>query len=416
MEFSSISLLALIYFMLYSSLFWLIIYYEKKDELAKDPKPTKFPLVSIIIPVYRGDEKHTIKKAVMSALELTYPKKEVVLSWNGPKNDSYHLCEKLAKENKNVKMVYTPKKGKAAGMNEALKHIKGELFCCLDADSFFHKDALESMVGYFDDPKIGAVTSSMKVHNPRTIIQKIQWVEYIFAIYLRKLSSLIDCLYVVPGPGSMYRTEIIRKVGGFDEHNLTEDMEIAFRLLDKGYKIKNSLNAFVDTIAPDNFTDLLKQRVRWYAGFYDNVKLYKHMLFNPKAGMLGIFMMPMSLIWIGVVLYSLVLLVKGTITKTLFDIKVLQIVGFDIRTLIDMVLHTFSFQLTYMTWFAVILTFIGLLVIYLGLKMSREKVEINYKYPHYISYLLLYSILMGIFWIFTIGYLIVRKRIKHKMW
>jgi cellulose synthase/poly-beta-1,6-N-acetylglucosamine synthase-like glycosyltransferase len=415
MDIGTIGMLALIYFMLYSSFFWLVVYFERKKELSKDPIPKRKPLVSIVIPIYKGNSRETIKKAVSSALSLTYPKKEVILAWNGPKTENYNFCKKLA-DGKNVRLVYTPKKGKAAGMNEALKHIKGKLFCCLDADSFFHKDALEHMVGYFEDKKIGAVTSSMKVFNPQTIIEKIQWVEYIFAIYLRKLSSLIDCLYVVPGPGSMYRTETIRKIGGFDENNLTEDMEIAFRLLDKGYKIKNSLNAFVDTIAPKTFIDLLKQRIRWYAGFYDNVKKYKHMLFNPKAGMLGIFMLPLSLVWIGIVIYSLVYLVQSIVSKTIFDIEIIKIIGFDFQTIWDMITHSFIFQPTYMTWFAVILTFIGLYTIFLGLKMSKEKPMIKHKYPHYISYLLVYSIFIGIFWASTLGYLLIRNRINHKLW
>ncbi|MCD6575925.1 MAG: glycosyltransferase family 2 protein [Nanoarchaeota archaeon] len=416
MDLSSISLLVLIYFMLYSSIFWLLLYFEKKKSLSEDPKPKRFPLVSIVIPVYKGDKKEVIKKAISSALSLSYPKKEIILSWNGPKTDAYKLCEKLANENKNVKLVYTPKKGKAAGMNEALKHIKGELFCCLDADSFFHKDALEHMVGYFEDPKIGAVTSSMKVFNPKTIVQKIQWVEYIFAIYLRKLSSLIDCLYVVPGPGSMYRTETIKKIGGFDENNLTEDMEIAFRLLDNGYKIKNSLNAFVDTIAPSKFIGLLKQRIRWYTGFYDNVKLYRHMLFNPKAGMLGIFMLPLSIVWVGIILYSIAILIKSVVTKAVFDLTILSIIGLDLDVLISIIKRTLVFQPTYLTWFAFVLSFIGIYVIYLGLKMSKEKAEVTHKYPHYITYLLFYSILVGVFWISTLGYIVARSKLKYRLW
>lgn len=414
MELSTIGILGLIYFMLYCSFFWLIVYADKRKYLNSDPTAKRKPLVSIIIPVYKNDTKQAIKKAIISALALDYPKKEIVIAWNGPETDSTKICKEFANKGL-VKFIKTPKQGKAAGMNEALKHIKGELFCCLDADSFFHRGALKYMIGYFEDPSIGAVTSSMKVYKPKTLLQKIQWVEYIFAIYLRKLSSLLDCLYVVPGPGSMYRTELIRKLGGFDENNLTEDMEIAFRIQDAGYKIKNSLNAFVDTIAPKNFKQLIHQRIRWYAGFCDNIKKYKHIMLNPKTGMLGMFILPLSIVWVAIMIYSFGIVIKSLVSGILINVKLLSIVGFDFEVLLNSFFKSISFQPTFITWFSIVLTIIGLVVIYLGLKMSKENVDIGYKYPYYVSYLFLYSILMGVFWIFALSYLFTRKK-TNRMW
>ncbi len=415
MNITVISMLALIYFMLFCSFFWVVLYFEKKKELESDPKPKRFPLVSVIIPVYKNDSKKAIKKCIESALNLTYEKKEVIIAWNGPKNEKFDFCKELAKKKK-IRLVETSKQGKAVGMNYALKKAKGELFCCLDADSFFHKDALEHMIGYFEDKKIGAVTSSMKVYKADTIWQKIQWVEYIFAIYLRKLSSLIDALYVVPGPGGMYRTDLVKKLGGFDENNLTEDMEIAFRIQDAGYKIKNSLNSFVDTVAPERLWDLIKQRIRWYAGFCDNLKKYKHMLLNLESGMLGMFMLPLSIIWVAVVIYSLGYMLNQFFTNLWLNIKTLRLIGFDWQVFISKLIDSIYFNPTFMTWFAVILTALGILVIYLGLEMSKEDPMIKYKYPHYIAYLLVYSILIGVFWIFTFGYLLTRKRLKKDLW
>lgn len=413
MNFNVISMLGLVYFMLFCSIFWVLLYLEKEKELSGDPIPKRFPLVSIIIPVYRNDTKKEIEKCVSSALDTTYKKKELILAWNGPKNEVFDFCKKLAKKNK-VRLTETERVGKAVGMNQALKVAKGELFCCLDADSFFHRDALEHMVGYFENKNIGAVTSSMKVYKAENIWQKIQWVEYIFAIYLRKLSSLIDCLYVVPGPGSMYKTDLVKNLGYFDENNLTEDMEIAFRIQDAGYKIKNSLNSFVDTVAPKKLWVLIKQRIRWYAGFCDNLKKYKHMLLNPKTGMLGMFMLPLSIVWVAVVIYSLAYLINQLATSIWLNLKTLWLVGFDLDIFISRIMDTLRLNPTFMIWFAVILTGIGLLVIYLGLKMSREDVRLKYKYPHYIAYLLIYSVLIGIFWIFTFGYLLTRKRLKKE--
>lgn len=406
MEIGSILLLILIYFMLYSSFFFLILYFKKKDKLI-DPKSKNFPLVSIIIPVYERDKKIYLKKAINSCLTLDYPKKEIILAWNGPKNELYNVCKSFKKWG--IKFVETEKRGKAAGLNKALEVVNGKFFVCLDADSFFHKNAIRNMIGYFKDEKVGAVTSSIKIYKPKTFFQKIQWVEYIFAIYLRKLFSIIDALYVVPGPGGMYRTNLIKKLGGFDEGNLTEDMEIAFRILNSGYKVKNSINSYVGTIAPEKFKELLKQRVRWYAGFCDNLKNYKNLLLNPNSGMLGMFVLPFSIIWIGIVIYALTYLAVRFILNSLTNLNIL-LIGIDFKTFFKILLRSIHFQPTFLTWFAVILSLLGILSIYIGLKMSNEEIKIKKRYDYYIGYFLIYSILLGIFWISALTYFFTKNK------
>ena len=36
----------------------------------------------------------------------------------------------------------------------------------------------------------------------------------------------INCVHVAPGPFSTYRKETIKNLGGFDEKNLVEDLEL----------------------------------------------------------------------------------------------------------------------------------------------------------------------------------------------
>ena len=87
MNLEAMVIFAMFYFMIYGSIFWILVYYDKKTTVAKDPKPTKYPLISIIIPLFYGNTKKDIKKAVVSALSVKYPKKEIILCWNGLVND-----------------------------------------------------------------------------------------------------------------------------------------------------------------------------------------------------------------------------------------------------------------------------------------------------------------------------------------
>jgi len=406
--------LGVIFFMLYSSVLFLLVFLSKAKETKSDPTPKKMSLVSIVIPIYKGDKKELITRAVDSALALDYPETEVILSWNGPKNENYELCEQLEKK-RNVKLFYTPKKGKAAGINNALAEVRGEYFSCLDADSFYHKNALKCMVGYLEQPNVAAATSAMKAHGSKSIIQKIQWVEYIFAIYLRKMMSFLNCLYVVPGPGSMYKTEIIRKIGGFDEENLTEDMEIAFRIQKEGYKIANSANAYVETDTPEKLADLVKQRVRWFVGFLDNVKKYKMFVLNPRYGSLGMYMIPASIVWIGVLFYTIGKFFYNVIDGMRFSIKTFLLTGFNLDIFLKHIIDSLYFQPTVMTWFVAVLFIIGVSAILISLWLSNEKVDLRKKYAHYAAFLLVYPFLMALFWASSLTYIAMRIITNTKM-
>ena len=414
MNIDALLTLGVVFFMLYASVFFLIIFAERRSVIKKDPFPKNRHFVSIIIPAYQGDRPELIEKAVNSALALSYPEKEVVISWNGPKNSVFDFCKKF--DGENVAVISTETPGKAAGMNNALKSIKGEYFCCLDADSFFTQtDFLDSMVGYLEEPNVVAVTSAMKVSEPKTIMQKIQWVEYVFAIYLRKMMSFINCLYVAPGPGSVYKTEVVKNVGGFDEHNLTEDMEIAFRLQKHGYQIRNSTNAFVETVAPEKLTELVKQRVRWYAGFVDNIKKYKFFVLNPKYGSLGMYILPSSMLWILVLFYTVGKLIFNTADGVNYAFRTLLLTGFHPDMLWHRFLDSIYFQPTFMTLFILVFFMIGITAIVLSLWTANEKLNLRKKYLDYTLYFGVYTFLMVLFWVASLFYVVSRNFAKTKI-
>ena len=76
--------------------------------------------------------------------------------------------------------------GKADSVNQAIKISKGELIAITDADSFPSKESLGKLIGYFDDPEMGAVTSFVSVINKdEKIFGKIQALEYMILAWNR---------------------------------------------------------------------------------------------------------------------------------------------------------------------------------------------------------------------------------------
>ncbi len=278
---------------LYFLVFWLLVYLDKGVK-SISKSMSYFPNVTIAIPAY--NEQDNIKAAITSVANLDYPKDkmEIIVVNDGSKDNTKEKALESIRENKlyNIKLVNQENKGKGAALNHALRLATGEIFVCLDADSVVKESTLKRILAHFEDEETAVVLPLMKVKEKSTLLQKLQWCEYLLNFFYKKLMGHVDCITVAPGPFSVYKTELLRKIGYFDEHNLTEDQEIALRLQKQHYKIKQVLDAEVYTNVPSTFKGFYRQRNRWYKGTVLNMVRYRSLIFNKKYGDFGMMQMP----------------------------------------------------------------------------------------------------------------------------
>ncbi|MBU2497048.1 MAG: glycosyltransferase [Nanoarchaeota archaeon] len=396
-----------IFFGLFTGIFFILTFFENKKYIA-DPKASKFPKVSIIVPAY--NEEKTIKKTLNSLLNVNYPKDklDIIFVDDGSKDNTLEKAKEYEKFG--VRIFHKENGGKASALNLGLEKAKGELVAALDADSFVSKNSVMNMVGYFEDSEVMAVTPTLKIYNPKTLWQKIQVTEYLFGVFLRKVFSFMGSLHVTPGPLTIYRKSFFDKYGNYDEGNLTEDIEVALRIQSKGYVIENSMNADVYTLGPPTFKKLIRQRRRWYRGFLDNVFAYPE-LFNPKHGNLGLFILPAAFISV-IVVFALVSYWAYNFLSNVF----LHLITEPEFFLIKLNLFITNIPSTLLTYtikplipLSVILTLIGLTYLLLAKVYSNEKQSI--KIP-YISYLIFYGVLFASWWSVAIFSKIFNMKIK----
>ena len=283
MGYSGILLEILSAFVLLLVFFWLMIYFEISDTRRGRLKTNKIPLIAVIIPtLFEGKD---LALSIKSVLKSDFPKNKIKIyvalneaTDTATKNVAYSF------KDRGIRIVETHLNGKAAVMNYVLKHVikKERFFLTLDADSVVDKNLMRRLLSDFKDEKTGVVTPSVAVYKPKRAVELIQRYDYLFSIVLRKAFSHVGNLLVAPGPGSMFRVSAVREIGYFDENNVTEDMEIAIRLLLCGYNVENRIDAFSYTIVPTSVSALLKQRVRWYSGFFFNMFKYRKKITNDK--------------------------------------------------------------------------------------------------------------------------------------
>jgi len=293
--------------MLFFAILFLFGYFESKDG---DPVPKKNYDVSIIIPIW--NEEGTIGKTIDSLIKMEKyykGKLQIIVSDNNSKDDSVKIVKGYVKKYNFIDLVYAKKQqGKDYAFNYAVDFAKYDLIACVDADSYPDKDSLDHIVGYFDDSKMGVVTTKMIVKDPSNIVEMFQDVEYLYSNFLLTAFKSLGSIYVARGPLSVYRKDLFQKIGGFYPSTKTpaEDMEITFRIRKEGFRVESSKTAKVYTSVMPTWRKLLWQRIRWNRGSMVNFWMHKDMAFDPKYGFFGVVMYPIvsltvAMIW--VVLY-----------------------------------------------------------------------------------------------------------------
>lgn len=405
---------------LYFLIFWLTVYLLRrndiKEELKDDSDLKRFPLVSVMVPAY--NEEKTIIKTLQSIVNLNYPKEklEILVIDDGSKDRTSEIVSKFIKKNTsyNIKLIIQENAGKAKAMNNGLKIISGELFACLDADSFVEKDTLKNMVRmHLNDSDLAVVTPVMRVDNPKTWIQKFQRVEYIASMLVSKLMSYLDCNYVAPGPFSTYKTKIVQAIGGFDEHNLVEDQEIAYKIQKADYRIRQCSNGFVRTVAPSTVKGLGKQRNRWVKGTLLTIFDYKHMIFNRNYGDFGMFQLPLTLSAYFLSVMALVSFCYYLFKPFFLMVKNLYLIGFDFATYFSN--WSFSFSILDINGFVTLIVYlmllIGVMMLFFASRMTDDKLR-EYGFFYMVPYFFVYFIILSFITVKVLLELVIGKKQK----
>ena len=329
MDFLTIVFLVYSFIAFYFLFLFILIYFQNYKKISVVPNVTKEYSLSIVIPCY--NEEKSIKKTIENLVKNGYSQlKKIIVVDDRSTDNSYKIMKECEKKYPGMVLaVQTPKNtGNAAGAkNYGAKFAKTTLVGFTDADSFPEKGAIRNMVGFFDDLKVGAVTSTVLVYNRKKFLERLQAIEYIVIKFSRKLLEFIDSIYVTPGPLALYRREYFDKLGRFDEKNLTEDIEITWRFLSNNYLVKMSVPSKVYSIAPTKFRDWFKQRLRWNMGGVQTMLKYSKCFC--RKGMLGAFVLPffvfswfIGLFGITIITYRWIRLIILKFLSTSYSVKV----------------------------------------------------------------------------------------------
>jgi cellulose synthase/poly-beta-1,6-N-acetylglucosamine synthase-like glycosyltransferase len=230
----------------------------------------KLPTISIIVPV--KNEELVVGRLIDALLKLDYPpeKKQILIVEDGSTDKTVKICEKHAKQDPSQIMLFhqSTSKGKPSALNYGLKHVTGEIVAVFDADNVPEPNALMNMVKYFEEPQVAAVQGKpCSINADQNMLAKfLSYEEEVqFEAYYRG-KDVLSLFVPLSGSCQFIRREVLEEVGGWDEDALSEDMELAVRLTEKGYQVKYAPDVRSWQESPASLAQLLRQRTRWFRG------------------------------------------------------------------------------------------------------------------------------------------------------
>ncbi|MEL6261148.1 MAG: glycosyltransferase [Cyanobacteria bacterium J06626_6] len=247
-----------------------------------NPAPSYFPSVSVIVPIYNGEQD--LPGLLSALLVQTYPadKVEYLLVDNGSSDRTPQILVAAASEFESAGLTFKPLSQKDiqssyAARNTGICAAAGEFLAFTDADCHPVKDWLTELMQPFQDPQVGLVAGEIEALTGNTLLER-------YADYKDTLSQV----HTLNHPFCPYgqtanlgiRVRAIAQVGLFRPYLTTGgDADICWRIQQEGegpsgpWQIQSAPRAVIRHHHRQTLKDLHSQ---WYR--YGKSNRYLHEL------------------------------------------------------------------------------------------------------------------------------------------
>jgi cellulose synthase/poly-beta-1,6-N-acetylglucosamine synthase-like glycosyltransferase len=172
----------------------------------------------------------------------------------------------------------TDKNGKAYGLEAGLAEVSAtsQAFLTVDGDSVLERNCLKLLVAAVKKPHVACASGKVFPRFVRTIWELARWFEYGLSFRSTKLTQdQFGFLMVSPGCCSIFRTDTVRKFGGFKGTTFAEDMELTIRLIMGGWDVAYVPDAVCRPVEPNTLKRYSNQLDRWYRGFFQCLRVFQ---------------------------------------------------------------------------------------------------------------------------------------------
>lgn len=232
----------------------------------------ELPLYTVLVPCYR--EANVVEDLINNLASLDYPadKLDVLLLLEEDDVET-RAAATAARPPGNFTFVTLPAgapQTKPKACNVGLTFARGEFLVIYDAEDRPEPDQLRRAISVFrsNGDDLICVQAGLNYFNARqNVLTRLFALEYTFWFDLM-LHGLEAWRLPIPlgGSSNHFRTEGLRRLGGWDPFNVTEDADLGIRASSLGYRV-GVISSTTYEEANSAYYNFIRQRSRWLKGY-----------------------------------------------------------------------------------------------------------------------------------------------------
>jgi cellulose synthase/poly-beta-1,6-N-acetylglucosamine synthase-like glycosyltransferase len=245
---------------------------HRRDRPARPLADAELPVYTVLVPLFR--ETSVLDQLLAALGHIDYPRRKLDIKLILEESD-VAMRRAVAEFDlpAHFETVVVPAglpQTKPRALNYGLRFAAGELLAIYDAEDIPEPQQLRLAAESFADlpHEVACLQAELAFYNPcENWLARQFTIEYAGHFGLL-LPALADHRLPVPlgGTSNHFRIDVLRRVGAWDPHNVTEDADLGFRLARDGYAVAPLASRTYEE-ANVRLGNWLKQRSRWLKGF-----------------------------------------------------------------------------------------------------------------------------------------------------
>ncbi|PJF39507.1 MAG: hypothetical protein CUN55_14150, partial [Phototrophicales bacterium] len=323
----------------------LLIYFITRRRSPQRPEVPDEELLSVTIQLPIYNEAHVVDRLIDACMSQDYPRDKFFVQILDDSTDETtdvvkaKIAEWNAKGFDNIELVRRPdRKGyKAGALAYGLSLVNTDCTAIFDADFIPPKDFLRRTMPFFNtDENLGLIQTRWDHlnldYNWLTRLQALS-IDGHFAIeqVARNRGRLPMSMN---GTGGIWRVKTIQDAGGWSSSTLTEDLDLSYRALMRGWDFLYLVDVPVPGELPPQLQAYKMQQARWATGSTEclikhAVPLIKSNRFSPAKKFMGLMHLSQYLVQPFILLVFLLtpILILGDMFEKLPDLRVVGVFG-----------------------------------------------------------------------------------------
>lgn len=245
------------------------------QKLAMQPQPQgghtsarSWPLVTVGMPCL--NEERFIEACVRAVQQQDYPPErlELVVADGGSTDQTLAILARLSQQDRRIRVVHNPGRYQSAGMNEIIRHMRGDILVRLDVHGDYAPDYVRQCVQVLEQTGADNVGGAARARS-------LSWFQQALCTALtsplgvggsryrgEQNEGFVDTVF-----NGAFRRRVFETVGMYDPRAITnEDAELNQRILQSGGRIYLSRAIVAYYYPRDSWRGLARQYFRYGSG------------------------------------------------------------------------------------------------------------------------------------------------------